>query len=110
MLVINCIATRENLQDLAVWWQMHSRSGFLGPVQIFNRDLLVSPANGNNAFGVHARNVRAVDTDRRTIDSNTANPFSFINRCCNRADGFLDIDDYTFTHAVGLGSTDADDR
>src|SRR5271168_1525723 len=94
---------REDVQDFAVFGQLHAAGGFDGAAHVVALHIARARAYGDAAAAIHAAHMRAGDADQRRLHGNADEGFGFFDGEANGADREIEIDDLAFASAFGFG-------
>src|SRR5580658_1819025 len=94
---------RKNVQDFAIFRQLHAAGCFDGASHVVALHIARARAYGDAATAIHAAHMRAGYADQRGFHGDTDESFGFFDGATNGADREIEVDDLTFTPAFGFG-------
>src|SRR5271156_4747260 len=97
---------REDVQDFAVFGQLHAAGGFDGAAHVVALHIARARAYGDAAAAIHAAHMRAGDADQRGLHGNADEGFGFFDGAANGADREIEVDDLAFAPAFRFGRTE----
>src|SRR5271168_3485691 len=94
---------REDVQDFAVFGQLHAAGGFDGAAHVVALHIARARAYGDAAAAIHAAHVRAGYADQRGFHRDADERLSFFDGAANGADREIEVDDLAFAPAFRFG-------
>src|SRR5580704_87758 len=97
---------REDVQDFAVFRQLHAAGGFDGAAHVVTLHVARARAYGDAAAAVNATHMRAGDANQRGFNRDAGERFGLFDGAANGADREIEVYDLAFAPAFGFGGAE----
>src|SRR5688572_2545334 len=89
-----------HFNNLTISWNLPNSCNFLNSIKVLAHNLVIHRPHRNHSIGFCTKDVRAVDTYRRSINLIPAHSFRLAQRTINRLGGTVKMSNHTLAHAT----------